>query len=207
MGGSDILARKSVCETCGASFFKRRLSRFCSKKCANKAWYQANKQHRLLKNKQYREVPHNRTRARYLTARWFKNNQEKVQKYRHTRGNSITAQRKKRLYHSNIQYRLRDTIRSRLNDALRKQGVKRSLRFEEYIGCTISQLKQHLESNFLSGMSWDNHGKYGWHIDHIKPLSSFDLSDIEQFKAACHYTNLQPLWASDNLSKGNKCEP
>jgi hypothetical protein len=53
-------------------------------------------------------------------------------------------------------------------------------------------------------MTWDNYGMYGWHIDHINPLSSFDLSDRNQFLEACHYTNLQPLWAQDNLIKSNK---
>ena len=66
------------------------------------------------------------------------------------------------------------------------------------------QRKIRNESLFQSGMTWENHGKYGWHIDHIRPCSSFDLTDPEQQKLCCHYTNLQPLWAKDNLSKGYK---
>lgn len=58
----------------------------------------------------------------------------------------------------------------------------------------------HLESLFKPGMSWENHGE--WHIDHILPLASFDLTDEQQAAKACHYTNLQPLWASENMSKG-----
>ncbi|KKL15741.1 hypothetical protein LCGC14_2502560 [marine sediment metagenome] len=53
-------------------------------------------------------------------------------------------------------------------------------------------------------MSWENYGFYGWHIDHIKPLCLFNLSDEKQFNKACHYTNLQPLWAEENLKKGGR---
>ena len=74
------------------------------------------------------------------------------------------------------------------------------------IGCATHELRRHLESKFTEGMSWDNYGLKGWEIDHIKPLSSFDLSDSEQFKKACHYSNLQPLWVKDNRSKGQKCD-
>ncbi len=70
------------------------------------------------------------------------------------------------------------------------------------IGCSWIDFKIYLESKFTEGMSWDNYGK--WHIDHIVPLSSFDLSDPVQLEKACHYTNLQPLWAKDNLKKSNK---
>jgi len=71
------------------------------------------------------------------------------------------------------------------------------------LGCSIDELKQHLESKFLPGMTWNNYGRFGWHIDHIRPLSQFDLTNPEQLKIACHYTNLQPLWWRDNLSKGD----
>jgi len=53
-------------------------------------------------------------------------------------------------------------------------------------------------------ITWENHSRAGWHIDHIKPLISFDLIEREQFLEACHYTNLQPLWAKENLRKGSK---
>lgn len=63
------------------------------------------------------------------------------------------------------------------------------------------ELKQHLEKLFQPGMTWENWSRDGWHIDHIVPLSSFDLTDREQFLKACHFSNLQPLWAKENLSK------
>ena len=65
-------------------------------------------------------------------------------------------------------------------------------------------LKLHLENQFVDGMNWNNYGKNGWHIDHIKPCASFDLTDPKQQKICFHYTNLQPLWAIDNLIKHSK---
>ena len=70
------------------------------------------------------------------------------------------------------------------------------------LGCSIKEFKACIESKFQHGMTWDNHGFHGWHLDHIIPLSKFDLTDREEFLKACHYTNIQPLWAYDNLSKG-----
>jgi hypothetical protein len=71
------------------------------------------------------------------------------------------------------------------------------------LGCSIYELKSYLESRFQPGMSWDNYGEE-WHLDHVIPLSWFDLSDNKQFSRACHYTNLQPLWAENNFSKGDR---
>ena len=69
-------------------------------------------------------------------------------------------------------------------------------------GCSLEKLKQHLESQFTEGMTWDNKGD--WHVDHIKPCASFDLTNPEEQKKCFHYTNLQPLWALDNMKKGAK---
>ena len=87
---------------------------------------------------------------------------------------------------------------------IRKSNIKKTHRTEELLGCTIEECKTYLESLFKEGMSWNNHGLNGWHIDHIVPCSAFDLTKIEEQKKCFHYTNLQPLWAKDNLSKGDK---
>lgn len=71
----------------------------------------------------------------------------------------------------------------------------------ELIGCTVEYLRQHLEQQFQPGMSWDNWSISGWHIDHIRPCASFDLTDPIQQAQCFHYTNLQPLWAKDNMIK------
>jgi len=74
----------------------------------------------------------------------------------------------------------------------------------ELIGCSVEVLWSHIESQFTTGMTKENYGVHGWHIDHIIPCDSFDFSDPEQQKQCFHYTNLQPLWAKDNIAKSNK---
>lgn len=71
-------------------------------------------------------------------------------------------------------------------------------------GVSLAHLQCHIEKQFTEGMSWDNYGPSGWHIDHKLPCASFDLSDPEQLRKCFHYTNLQPLWAKDNLRKGSR---
>ena len=102
----------------------------------------------------------------------------------------------------NLLKRLESQIRSRTAVAIK--GMSKLGKYEQYIGCSTEDLKQHLEMLFKSGMTWNNWGRGGWHIDHILPVSSFDLADPVQFFKAFHFSNLQPLWETDNLSKGAK---
>jgi len=104
-------------------------------------------------------------------------------------------------YLSNPSNKLAHTLRVRINDIL-KERIKVGSAVND-LGCSIDMLKQHLESKFQLGMTWENHSVDGWHVDHIVPLSKFDLTIKEEFQKACHYTNLQPLWAKDNLVKYN----
>jgi hypothetical protein len=99
-------------------------------------------------------------------------------------------------------FKLSRNLRTRLKDAI-KNNQKSGSAVRD-LGCTIPELKLYLESKFQSGMSWDNWSKTGWHIDHIRPLSSFNLTNRKEFLQACHYTNLQPLWAEENIRKGDK---
>ena len=95
-------------------------------------------------------------------------------------------------------------LRSRLRSALLAQGLrKRKISTtKELTGVAFEELRLHLERQFQPGMTWDNWTTDGWHIDHIIPCASFDLTDPEQQKACFHYTNLQPLWALENIKKG-----
>ena len=96
-------------------------------------------------------------------------------------------------------FRIKNNMRNRVNSLL-KGNIKESS-IIDYIGLSIEDLKKHLESQFQPGMTWDNYGKGGWHIDHIVPCSKFDFSKEEDLKKCWHYSNLQPLWEEDNLRK------
>ena len=137
-------------------------------------------------DKAYRQTEEYKVRHCERAKKWYKKNAKK-----------IYQQRRKRPYE-----RLASVIRARIHDVL-KNGYK-SDRTEKLIGISIKELKVYIENKFKSGMTWDNYGFYGWHIDHIRPLSSFDLTTPEGQKEAFHYTNLQPLWAKENLHKHSK---
>lgn len=90
-------------------------------------------------------------------------------------------------------------LRARLRVAIRREYRAGSA--VRMLGCSIRQFRKWLQSKFLPGMTWQNYGR--WHIDHVRPLSSFNLRDARQLAKACHFSNLQPLWAEDNLRKSN----
>lgn len=103
------------------------------------------------------------------------------------------------------EYKLRQRLRSRLTSSLKKYG---KVPFKErnihlLIGCSLAELRLHLEGLFKDDMTWENHGKL-WHIDHKKPCSLFNLIDIEEQRKCFHFSNLQPLYAIENLKKNAK---
>jgi hypothetical protein len=112
----------------------------------------------------------------------------------------------RRLYDKGRYYslntRIARSIRSRIFKALK--GKSKSVATLTMVGCSLPELKCYLESMFQSGMSWDNYGYRGWHIDHIIPLSSFDLTDKHDIMRCTHFSNLRPMWALDNMRKGNR---
>jgi len=95
--------------------------------------------------------------------------------------------------------RLSESVRRRLKKYLKIKNITKKNKTFDIVGCTPQELLEYIESKFTNGMSWDNYGFYGWHIDHIIPLSS--ANNEEELYKLCHYTNLQPLWAKDNLTK------
>lgn len=102
---------------------------------------------------------------------------------------------------NNINQKITKRLRGRILSAL--QGHAKSASTMALLGCSIKQLRRHLENLFSEGMTWENHGKGGWDLDHIRPCASFNLRFARQQRKCFHHTNLQPLWASDNYKKGS----
>lgn len=98
-------------------------------------------------------------------------------------------------------YRMQNALAARIRGALKTGGVK-AARTAELIGCSVAELRAHLERQFSAGMTWENWGK--WHIDHKRPCASFDLTDPAQQRQCFHFSNLQPLWAADNIRKSDR---
>jgi len=134
---------------------------------------------------------------------WTKNNPEKVKNSRKKSyekdGKQISKSKYEQYKKNPINY-LKLLMRSRIRKITKISFIKKNKTSMEIVGCTPIKLKEHLEKQFTAGMSWDNQGK--WHIDHIIPLSS--AKNEEEIYKLCHYTNLQPLWAEENLKKSNK---
>lgn len=119
-------------------------------------------------------------------------------------GKPQTYKNRKMRYKNDQYFRLSTKLRSEISKKIRSSKGKKGSKTFDMIGCSIKEFYQYIESKFLPGMTWDNHGLHTWHLDHIIPVSSFDLRDPRQQKRCFHYTNLQPLWAKDNLIKHNK---
>ncbi len=132
---------------------------------------------------------------------WNKKNPDKRKLYakKYTEKNPDYFVKK---YNNDLLYKLRVNLRNRINTYLKLNNVNKSKKTFDVIGCSSEELKVHIEKQFTDGMNWDNKGFYGWHIDHIIPLSSAKNDD--EFYKLCHYTNLQPLWSKDNIKKSNK---
>lgn len=153
----------------------------------------------------------NREKVLEYKKNYFKENIDKIRerKKRYRKNNPDKISKQKREYMaSNTEtvkkIKLATRMRARIHQALK--GNSKSASSTELLGCDIDFFKKHLESMFKDGMTWDNHGCDGWHIDHIIPCASFDLSDPEEQKKCFHYTNLQPLWAHENILKSDKLD-
>jgi hypothetical protein len=135
-------------------------------------------------------TPEQREKNRIWKKEYYYRNRDRIRSYENNR------------IKNNLSIRISNQVRKRLGSAI-KSGRKKGSAVRD-LGCSMEFFISYIENLFQPGMSWDNYGKKGWHLDHIIPLASFDLTDEDQFKKAVHYTNIQPLWELDNLIKSYK---
>jgi hypothetical protein len=159
---------------------------------------------------EYMQNPENKKRKKEYCQNWYRENRERILKRQSEYYQQKEVKRKRRAYErsvilTNPQAAVAKRIRKRIRAALRSVNANKSGRTVELIGCSFKFLKEYIENQFTADMSWDK--PHSFHIDHIRPLASFDLTDSEQLKIACHYTNLQPLSPIENIKKGAKIYP
>lgn len=174
---------RAACKTCRKKEWKENREKISIQR---KGYYQENKEAFIEYSRKYRLK--NPDRIKEYSKKYFAENKQKINDYVVVR------------YHTDACFRLSKILRARFYEAVIHNYGKSKWR--EILGCSIEELKIRLENQFQPGMSWENYGE--WHIDHIVPLCSFDLSDEREVSRAFHCTNLQPLWAADNLSKGGR---
>lgn len=165
------------------------------KKCQNKNsenWRKNNQEkYKEIQKKFFKENP---GISYEYNKKWRDKNKDKVRNYQ--------SKKNRERYNKDILFKLITNYRNRLKDIFRDNNLIKKNRSIDYLGCDTTFLKKYLEDKFSEGMTWDNKGFYGWHIDHIIPLS--EAKNEEDVIKLSHYTNLQPLWGKDNMKKGNR---
>lgn len=162
-------------------------------KARRKAYREQNKENIKAKQKEYsvkyKTDPHAQARQR-----------EYYLRHKHIYY-PLEQQRRKERLKTDPNYLLKVRLRTQVYSKIKNAKGKKCLKSLELIGCSVAEARKHIESLWLEGMSWANYTHDGWHIDHIKPCATFDLTNPEQQKQCFHYTNLRPLWAKDNFSR------
>ena len=168
-------------------------------KVYQKAWQEANKD----KSKAYREA--NKDKKKAYNKAYDEANKEKknayMKVYREANKDNINSRRRNRKK-TNPLFKLKCNLRARTYLAFKSKGYKKESKTAKTLGASYKIVKKHLERQFTDGMNWENYGE--WHVDHIIPLASANTKD--ELINLCHFRNLQPLWAADNLSKGCRIE-
>jgi len=161
-----------------------------------KEWREKNKDKiKQIKKQYYQE---NKDKIKEYKKEYYENNKDKIKEYKKNYKCEHNKTPRKCVICNPLSY-LTELQGVRIRDALNSKKDKHTI---EYLGCDKKTLYNHLEKQFKDGMTWKNKGE--WHIDHIRPCASFNL-ELEEERMKCfHYTNLQPLWATDNLSKSDK---
>jgi hypothetical protein len=174
----------------------------------DREYYIKNKDKVLAKNKKYSQD--NKQSILDNKKKYYLLNRDKIlqQKREYQASHRVSIRNRKRKYNETYylipNVRLSRLLRCRIKNAVDKQFGNKAYKSVELLGCSVDECRKWLESKFLPGMSWENSGD--WHIDHIQPCASFDLTKPEEQLKCFHYTNLQPLWGEDNLSKSDKIQ-
>ena len=174
-----------------------------------KRYYENNKESYKKQKKQYREK--NKERYKKYAKQYYENNKEWLSEYKkqwHENNKEHVYAHRKKKREEDPAFNLRLLVSSSIHHALKRvDGKKAGESVLDMLPYSIEQLRNHIESQFEAGMSWDNHGD--WHIDHIYPHSKlpYDSMSHPNFKIAWDLRNLRPLWATENLSKGNRILP
>jgi hypothetical protein len=179
--------RTIFCMGCGVEHTGHfsHMTKFCSDDCSSESIKRSNRNSK--KNSTY--VENNIDKVR----------ETKLKSY-HKLKNSVKRKNYQKSYSQRLDVRLRNALRARVKKSLKTNQKTTST--ISLIGCSIHELKIHIESQFKTGMTWDNWEQFGWHLDHKIPLAS--AKNKEEMFNLCHYTNLQPLWWRDNISKRDK---
>ena len=187
--GTKTNSTQNLCDDIGKNE-KRRLQL----NAANRTWYHKTKTKRNEYSRKYHKKWRlkNKEHLRELRKNYRLKNKNVIREYHAKYCNN----RRK----NDVLFKISCGLRNRIGTAIK--GNWKSGSAVRDLGCSIEDFKKYIEPKFQLGMSWSNYGK--WHLDHIIPLSSFDLKNKEQFLKACHYTNYQPLWKLDNLQKSNR---
>ena len=166
--------------------------------------YQANKDAVAEKYKQYYQD--NKESIAEKQKQYYQDNKEIVaeRNRQYVKNNAKATAKRMKQYAKDRRandpvFRMIQSLRSRLRQALKNTSKNETT--IDLVGCSPDFLRCHLSAQFTEGMTLENYGE--WHIDHIRPVASFDQSDRKQRKVCWHYTNLQPLWAEDNLKKSD----
>jgi hypothetical protein len=172
----------------------------CLSRCAD--YRQNNKEKRKQTCDNYRNNNKHKAREYYLHIRTTKKYKDYVKKYREKNKaiiQNMSRHREKVLYDTNPLYRIKKLIRWHIRQSIKLFTGEKLTTSSSVLGCTYAEFIIYIDNKFTDGMSWDN--RHEWHLDHIVPISF--AKDVDEVLKLNHYTNFRPLWAKDNLSKGN----
>lgn len=195
-------------KTCTKCKQLKLLAEFCQKKASKDGleyWCKScTKEYRKINKDKIKKYEKKRRKAnKEYNKKYYYQNLEYYKKYgKEYRKNNHRSEYYRKKRQKDAQYRLNKNISRAIRFSL--QSNKNNRHWKDLVDYNLEELRTHLEKQFKDGMSWNNYGE--WHIDHIIPLSAynFDSPDHIDFKRAWNLKNLQPLWASENLSKQNK---